>query len=310
MRRSTLANRHKLVGMIKTYRSNLVGLFVIVFFASFPEHLLRHAFATGYGSLFDEPGIGWVVIYSTIVGTLRGAILVMIIVFVIYLQKRKLLPAAVSVSTLFLLQPLNWLNTHQEERNDSILRTAYYLTFPFSRFTAPVEDRLPPPDIPCCIPPNTQVAVDDRINGVFGIATGKGLKRTFTWKGASRSIELQPSLQNGQKILKFPDRVNASTTPLLQVFHWPIHDGITRCQIQEQVQNFDSLNQATSWSQKEEAEGGSVAYTNDGLLIEWSKSLRLHTLRVYVCQLRIKGKKPTALPGANRTRMRISEVAN
>jgi hypothetical protein len=118
------------------------------------------------------------------------------------------------------------------------------------------------------------------------ITAGKGLKRSYTWEGATRSVEMipRPERWDGSFGLYFPGPGD----------HWFPHHGVTRCIADEGQMNFSSLRKAMDWLSETPGFQPRL-YRNDGLVVWVDKN---QALGVDVYQIYINGKKPTKLVGA------------
>jgi hypothetical protein len=115
------------------------------------------------------------------------------------------------------------------------------------------------------------------------------LERRYTWDGASRSVSLWPREKRwyGSLGAYYPGEGE----------HWKDNNGITRGVLDEGRQDFPSQSEALSWLYSEENEG--IVYRDDGLAVNWGKTLSRHQLNVDVWQILIAGKKPKFLPGSH-----------
>lgn len=127
--------------------------------------------------------------------------------------------------------------------------------------------------------------------GKIAIDAGQGLRRSYTWDGATRSVEMWPRQERwyGSLGLYYPGPGN----------HWPEHNGITRGVVEEGQQHFDTVAEAMSWI--EEQQWQPLVWTNSGLVVGWGKTPVRKQLNVDVWQVYVDGKKPTTLPGADDT---------
>ena len=134
--------------------------------------------------------------------------------------------------------------------------------------------------------------------GTITITAGKGLKRSFSWDGATRSVEMWPREKRwyGSLGLYFPGSGH----------HWREHNGITRAVVNEGQQHFESVEEALKWINMRKGQryiGGRPAmqfvYRNDGLMIGFGKTLERNQLNVDVWQIFIDGNKPTKLEGSD-----------
>ncbi len=130
--------------------------------------------------------------------------------------------------------------------------------------------------------------------GQIVIVAGDGFVRSFTWEGATRSVELYPrhSRWYGSLGLYFPGPGD----------HWAEHRGITRGVLEEGVQHFGTLPEAIHWIENQSVP---CVYRDDGLVVGWSKTPERRQLNVEVWQILIAGKKPTQLPGSQNERITV-----
>ncbi|MBA3480990.1 MAG: hypothetical protein H0T51_04150 [Pirellulales bacterium] len=121
------------------------------------------------------------------------------------------------------------------------------------------------------------------------MAAGQGLRRDYSWDGATRSVEMWPREKRwyGSLGLYYPGPGN----------HWRNHKGISRGVVQEGQQHFVTIAKATTWLKEQKWQP--LVWNNSGLVVGWSKTPERQQLNVDVWQLYIDGKKPTKLPGAN-----------
>jgi hypothetical protein len=131
--------------------------------------------------------------------------------------------------------------------------------------------------------------------GTISITAGRGLKRCYTWEGATRCVEMEPRDQRwyGSLGLYFPGPGD----------HWEEHNGITRGVTEEGQQHFETMNEALNWLKSQEYP--SLIYRNDGLAVGWGKVLPRRQLDVSVWQIYIDGSKPTQMPGAQDDRIAV-----
>jgi hypothetical protein len=75
--------------------------------------------------------------------------------------------------------------------------------------------------------------------GTITVTAGKGLKRSYTWEGAMRSVEMWPREERwyGSLGLYFPGPGD----------HWQNHKGITRGVVEEGQQRFETTDEARKW---------------------------------------------------------------
>lgn len=125
--------------------------------------------------------------------------------------------------------------------------------------------------------------------GKIVIVAGQGLRRSYTWDGATRAVEMWPRDKRwyGSLGLYYPGPGN----------HWREHEGISRGVVQEGQQHFETTAEAMDWLKK--LQWQPHVWNNSGLVVGWSKTPARQQLNVDVWQLYIGGKKPTKLPGAD-----------
>jgi len=127
-------------------------------------------------------------------------------------------------------------------------------------------------------------------HGTMIITAGKGLERSYTWAGDTRSVIMWPRKERwgGSYGIYYPGPGN----------HWKEHDGITRAVVEEGQLNFKSQEDFLCYISKYR-EKGSYVYNDNGLFVGWVKSSGAGgTLSVRVWQFFINGIKPKKLPGS------------
>lgn len=277
----------------------LVACFLVPFLAPFPLQFLRHCFATGYGGYFDQPGLGWVVFFGCIMGGLAGLICASLyLAFAAALSKSPWCLGFLVLALALTVPLVRFQSNDAENERDRFIRWVAYQLFyaPFVKPAPPVDTPVPA-GFPVCIPPHTRVQAMCNNGQSFTISTGKGVLRTYTWAGGSRSLAMIPISQGQDRELNFP--CDLSKRPRRWPgFDWKLHDGVARCCSLEQVLDFDSEREANEWIRSEQDQGIPFAYRNDGLVILVSKHIEPDTIWVMVHQLLIKGRKPIRLPGA------------
>jgi hypothetical protein len=134
--------------------------------------------------------------------------------------------------------------------------------------------------------------------GTIAITAGEDFLRSYTWEGATRSVEMWPRGQRwyGSLGLYYPGPGE----------HWEEHNGITRGVLEEGQQRFKSVPEALTWLH--ERTWMPYVYRNDGLVVGWRKTLPRKQLDVEVWQLLINGKKPQKLPGSQDDKIVVSRV--
>ena len=118
--------------------------------------------------------------------------------------------------------------------------------------------------------------------GAIIIAAGKGLKRSYTWDGATRSFITSP--MRARWFGSMGIRHGAAVGD-----HWKEHNGITRGFFEEGQQHFDTIEDALEWL-KIPYNSNNCVYKNDGLVVCYSKNLKRSQINIYVWQILIGGK--------------------
>ncbi|MFC1643464.1 hypothetical protein ACFL1F_00075 [Chlamydiota bacterium] len=134
--------------------------------------------------------------------------------------------------------------------------------------------------------------------GTISIESGKGLRRNYTWDGATRSVIMWPRKERWYGSLGL-----YYTGP---GYHWKEHNGIRRGVVEEGQQHFASKEEAMEWIEKMK-NWLFLVYTNDGLLVGFGKDLKRKQLSVELWQIYINDRKPTSLPGAKDEAIKVIE---
>ena len=152
------------------------------------------------------------------------------------------------------------------------------------------------------IPPGTEVVMApgssitaDTSTGTITITAGLGLLRSYTWEGATRSVEMGARKVRwyGSLGLAFPGPGD----------HWKEHNGITRGVLEEGQMRFKTQVAAMKWI-KERSRGLPLVYRKDGLVVGFGKTLTRKQLNVEVWQIYINGRKPKTLVGGQDSKIR------
>jgi hypothetical protein len=133
-------------------------------------------------------------------------------------------------------------------------------------------------------------------NGTIAVSAGNGLTRSYTWDGATRSVEMWPRTERwyGSLGLYYPG----------PGFHWKEHEGIARGVLEEGQQHFKTVNEALKWIRARN--WMPHVYTKNGLVIGWMKVPSRKQLNVDVWQIYINGHKPTNLPGSQNSKIVVT----
>jgi hypothetical protein len=120
--------------------------------------------------------------------------------------------------------------------------------------------------------------------GTMTVTADKGLKRYYTWEGATRDVTMWPRCKrwHGSLGMYRPERA----------VHWRSNNGITSGVLEEGQQHFDSVDEALAWIKL--SYHSKCIYTSNGLVLGWSKSpdrRLLKVLKVDVWQIYIGGDK-------------------
>ena len=139
-------------------------------------------------------------------------------------------------------------------------------------------------------------------NGTITVSAGTGMARSYTWDGATRSVQMWPRSQrwNGSLGLYYPG----------PGFHWKSNEGIARGVLEEGQQHFKTVNAALKWIRART--WMPHLYTKSGLVVGWMKVPARRQLNVDVWQIYINGRKPSNLPGSqdNKIVVDYSKVLN
>lgn len=136
--------------------------------------------------------------------------------------------------------------------------------------------------------------------GKIIIRSGKGLKRWYTWDGATSYVVMSPRNErwNGSLGLIYPGMGS----------HWfPAHEGISRGVLEEGQQHFRTIEEAMNWLNKQK-EISPLVYSDYGLVVSHAKYLPREQLNVDVWQILIDGKKPERLIGSNNSAIHATWV--
>ena len=129
------------------------------------------------------------------------------------------------------------------------------------------------------------------ITGHITIKAGKGLKRSYSWDGVTKSLLMDPRTKRwyGNFGIHYPG----------SGYHWfPGHKGISRAVAEEGQQHFNNEKDALEWINKQKGWCPTV-YRDDGLVVCYGHVLQRKQMNIEVTQIYINGKKPTKLPGSS-----------
>lgn len=116
--------------------------------------------------------------------------------------------------------------------------------------------------------------------GAITIKSGRGLKRYYSWDGATRSVVMwpRPGRWYGSFGMYYPG----------PGFHWIGHNGIKRGVLDEGQQHFNTVDEAVAWLKLPYHED--CVYRDDGLVVCYSKRPERYQLNVDVWQIYVEGK--------------------
>jgi ankyrin repeat protein len=134
--------------------------------------------------------------------------------------------------------------------------------------------------------------------GTIVVTAVDDLTRSYSWEGATRSVEMWPREERwyGSLGLYYPGPGD----------HWKAHNGITRGVLEEGQQHFKTVEEALQWIHSRT--WMPYVYRDDGLVVGWSKTLPRRQLNVEVWQILINGKKPHRLPGSQDSKIVVSHA--
>ena len=155
------------------------------------------------------------------------------------------------------------------------------------------------------VPKGTEIAMLDGMTieattpvGKMKIHAGPGLKRDYTWEGATRSVIMIPRGERwyGSKGMYYPGPGD----------HWEEHNGISRGVVEEGQQNFKTVLDAQKWI--EGREYMKYVWNHSGLVVGWDKVMPRRQLNVEVWQITIKGKKPKSFGGSHDDKLLVTSA--
>ena len=131
--------------------------------------------------------------------------------------------------------------------------------------------------------------------GTIQIEALRGTKRAYTWDGQTREVLLAARKARWYGSMGIYSPGDSSFASV---------NGIHRAVVQEGQQHFGSLKEAMDWL-NQPWHRDELSYTNSGLVVGWSRTPGRGQLNVEVWQIFIDGKKPTSLPGAKDSAIRV-----
>jgi hypothetical protein len=195
-------------------------------------------------------------------------------------------PMGLSVETVFVIIKQHQVSLVVLGLVVAVLCVAAY--FGYFAWALPVGDGPVPRENEVVMSPGMKVEADTP-SGRMIITAGLGLKRSYTWDGETRSVEMIPrkSADRRDMGIYFPGAGE----------HWISHHGITRGCLQEGCLHFKSEKEMLRWLNEKPGFVPRV-YSNDGLAIWVLKTPGRNQLNVDLFQVDINGVKPTIIPGA------------
>lgn len=261
----------------------------------FIKTIIPRLFGTGYFYCFSQNGIGLILIKSVWYGAIGGLTgLSLSLCF----EKSRLAIITIFFIIMGIIFDTNF-NKQDAYDTSPLDKTVFYTGYFISRFNPYVAcDEIIPDSNIAVIPPSTTIkAVSGQKHlGVIYITSGKGLLRTISFDGVSRSITLKPRIDEGKRQYLYFFR-----PPSISLgYDWQEHNGIYRCQYYERKMNFPNLKPAMDFIYSQTCEPVlSAVYNNQGLLVAWTDKSNRHELTIEVYQILINGQKPNSLPNAH-----------
>lgn len=145
-----------------------------------------------------------------------------------------------------------------------------------------------PPGTEVVMAPGSSISAETSM-GEITITAGKGLLRSYTWDGATRSVEMgvRKVRWYGSLGLSFPGPGD----------HWKEHNGITRGVLEEGQMRFKTVAAALKWI-KDRRKSIPLVYRDDGLVVGFDIVPERRQINVEVWQIYINRKKPKTLAGS------------
>jgi hypothetical protein len=148
--------------------------------------------------------------------------------------------------------------------------------------------------------PGMEISATNEL-GKITIVAGPDLQRTYRWESCEGSLEMVPRRKRwyGSLGIYYPGPGD----------HWKECGGITRAVVEECWWHHDSVEAALKEIRNADEGYNSYngnkksiryyVYTDDGLVVMWSKTPERKQLNVEVRQILIDGRKPTRMPGSH-----------
>jgi hypothetical protein len=163
-------------------------------------------------------------------------------------------------------------------------------------FSENVGDGPIPAENEVVMTPGMEITADTP-SGEIKVTAGNGLKRSYTWDGETRSVEMRTrKRKEGRDMgIYFPGPGE----------HWKENHGVTRGVLQEGRLNFNSEEAALKWLSEKPAFIPRV-YRRDGLSVWFAKAPSRRQINVDVFQVYIGNSKPKQLPGAQDENIQVN----
>jgi hypothetical protein len=165
------------------------------------------------------------------------------------------------------------------------------------RTTKPADANGKAPKNEAVMAPTMRIEATTPVGNIAVTAVDE-LTRSYTWEGATRSVQMEPRAERwyGSLGLYYPGPGD----------HWKEHKGITRGVTEEGQQHFKSAEEAMEWIRSRT--WMPYVYRDDGLVVGWNKTLPRKQLDVEVWQIFVNGKKPSRLPGSQNDKIVVTHV--
>ncbi len=142
------------------------------------------------------------------------------------------------------------------------------------------------------------ITASNLLFGTITVTANKGLVRSYTWAGDTRTVTMWPRKERwyGSLGIYYP-----GPGP-----HWKEHDGVTRAILNEGYQDFNSMESLLEYIQRYK-DRGTITYNDNGLFLSWHKTTGAGgTLYVTVWQFMINGNIPNKIPGSQNDKLRVA----
>jgi hypothetical protein len=135
--------------------------------------------------------------------------------------------------------------------------------------------------------------------GAITITAGKGLKRSYTWEGETRTLTMIPRKERWDGSLGLYNPGD---------WRWKENAGITRAVVEEGQLHFNTQEELQSYISRY-SEKDEIVYNDNGLFVSWGPTDGGGgTLSVLLWQFYIQGKKPEKLPGSKNDKIIVENI--